>query len=145
MPMGYPFIFNGVQSELRNVSLVFIDNSYTNRPSGCDKSLVTASIRRKPTKQYLDTEYDNVLQFDIEIVYDQAVDIYELTDLKNWLTAPVGYEQLQICADNFDRFYKWKKLPLSQNTQEAMNMEYCDNNKCVSTLDKYKVNKKRRH
>lgn len=105
MPMGYPFIFNGVQSELRNVSLVFIDNSYTNRPSGGDKNLVTASIRRKPTKQYLDTEYDNVLQFDIEIVYDKAVDIYELTDLKNWLTAPVGYEQLQICADNFDRFY----------------------------------------
>lgn len=43
--------------------------------------------------------------------------------------------------DNFDRFYKWKKLPLSQNIQEAMNMEYCDNNKCVSTLDKYNIPK----
>lgn len=105
MPMGYPFVFNGIQSELRNVSLVFIDNSYTNRTSGGDKSLVTASIRRNPNKQYLDTEYDSVLQFPVEIVYDQAVDIYELTDLKNWLTSPVGYEQLQICAENFDRFY----------------------------------------
>lgn len=105
MPMGYPFIFNGVQSELRNVSLVFIDNSYTNRPSGSDKSVVTASIRRNPKKQYLDTEYEDVLQFPVEIVYDQAVDIYELTDLKNWLTSPVGYEQLQICAENFERFY----------------------------------------
>jgi len=105
MPMGYPFIFNGVQSELRNVSLVFIDNSYTNRPSGGDKSLVTASIRRNPVKQYLDTEYSDPLEFDIEIIYDKAVDIYELTDLKNWLTAPVGYEQLQICAEHFERFY----------------------------------------
>lgn len=105
MPMGYPFIFNGIQSELHNVSLVFIDNSYTNRPSGGDKSLVTASIRRNPEKQYLDTEYEDVLEFPVEIVFDKAVDIYELTDLKNWLTSPVSYEQLQICAENFERFY----------------------------------------
>ena len=105
MPMGYPFIFNGVQSELRNVSLVFIDNSYTNRTSGGDKSVITASVRRNPVKQYLDTEYEDVLEFPIEIVFDKAVDIYELTDLKNWLTSPVGYEQLQICAENFERFY----------------------------------------
>lgn len=105
MPMGYPFIFNGVQSEAYNVSLVFIDNSYTNRTSGGDKNVITASIRRNPIKQYLDTEYENVLQFPIEIVFDNAVDIYELTNLKNWLTAPVRYEQLQICAEHFERYY----------------------------------------
>lgn len=105
MPMGYPFIFNGVQSEAYNVSLVFIDNSYTNRTSGGDKNVITASIRRNPIKQYLDTEYEDVLQFPIEIVFDNAVDIYELTNLKNWLTAPVRYEQLQICAEHFERYY----------------------------------------
>lgn len=105
MPMGYPFIFNGVQSEAYNASLVFIDNSYTNRVSGGDKSVITASVRRNPVKQYLDTEYEDVLQFPIEIVFDEAVDIYELTNLKNWLTSPVKYEQLQICAENFERFY----------------------------------------
>lgn len=105
MPMGYPFIFNGVQSEAYNASLVFIDNSYTNRVSGGDKSVITASVRRNPIKQYLDTEYEDVLQFPIEIVFDEAVDIYELTNLKNWLTSPVKYEQLQICAENFERFY----------------------------------------
>lgn len=105
MPMGYPFIFNGIQSEAYNASLVFIDNSYTNRVSGGDKNVITASIRRNPVKQYLDTEYEDVLQFPIEIVFDEAVDIYELTDLKNWLTSPVKYEQLQICAENFERFY----------------------------------------
>ena len=105
MPMGYPFIFNGVQSEAYNVSLVFIDNSYTNRTSGGDKTLETTSIRRNPKKQYLDTSYDEPLQFDIEIVFDEPVDIYELVNLKNWLSAPVTYEQLQICAEHFERYY----------------------------------------
>ena len=102
---GYQFIFNGKRSEDYHVSLVLIDNSYTNRASGGDKEIVTASIRRNPRKQYLDTEYSNVLQFNIEIVFENAVDIYQLTDLKNWLSSPTGYEELQICADNFDRFY----------------------------------------
>lgn len=102
---GYQFIFNGRRSEDYFVSLVFIDNSYTNRISGGDKELVTASIRRNPVKQYLDTEYPNVLKFDIEIVFDDAVDIYQLTDLKNWLFSPVSYEELQICAENFERYY----------------------------------------
>lgn len=105
MLMGYPFIFNGVNSETFDVSLVFIDNSYTNRTSGGDKQLVTANIRRNPDKQYLDTEYSDPLEFDVEIVFEEAVDIYRLTDLKNWLSSPVGYEELQICAENFDRFY----------------------------------------
>ena len=102
---GYQFIFNGRQSREFGVSLVMIDTSYTNRPSGGDKSLVTASIRRNPEKQYLDTEYDDVLQFDIEIVFDEKVDIFMLTDLKNWLSSPVSYEELQICAEDFDRYY----------------------------------------
>ena len=105
MSIGYPFIFNGIQSETYNVSLVFIDNSYTNRTSGGDKSLVTASIRRNPQKQYLDTQYDDALQFDIEIVFDEAVDIYEFTTVKNWLSSPVKYEQLQIRAEHFEQFY----------------------------------------
>ena len=45
------------------------------------------------------------MQFPIEIVFDNAVDIYELTNLKNWLTAPIRYEQLQICAEHFERYY----------------------------------------
>ena len=104
---GYQFMFNGRRSEDYHVSMVMIDNSYTNRVSGGDKQVVTASIRRNPQKQYLDTEYSNVLQFNIEIIFneDKAVDIYRLTDLKNWLSSPVGYEELQICAENFDRFY----------------------------------------
>lgn len=105
MQMGYPFIFNGRNSEEFGVSIVFIDTSYTNRPAGGDKKLVTASIRRTPEKQYLDTEYEDPLQFDIEIVFDEAVDIYRLTDLKNWLSSPVRYEELQICAENFERYY----------------------------------------
>lgn len=102
---GYQFIFNGRQSEEFGVSLVMIDTSYTNRPSGGDKSLVTASIRRNPEKQYLDTEYSDVLKFDIEIIFDETVDIFRLTDLKNWLSSPVSYEELQICAEDFDRYY----------------------------------------
>lgn len=105
MPMGYTFIYNGISSDTYNASLVFLDESYTNRPSGSAKELVTTSIRRNPRQIYLDTEYSEVLTFNIEIVFDEPVDIFTFSKVKNWLSSPLKYCQLRICAENFANFY----------------------------------------
>ena len=46
MVMGYPFVYNGMASELYDASLVFIDEDYTNRPSGSEKAVVNDSDRK---------------------------------------------------------------------------------------------------
>lgn len=105
MPMGYSFMFNGISSDIYNASLVFLDESYTNRPSGSAKQLVTTSIKRNPRKIYLDTQYTEVLTFNIEIVFDNPVDIFTLSRVKDWLTSPINYRPLKIFAENFSNFY----------------------------------------
>lgn len=105
MPMGYSFVYNGISSDTYNASLVFLDESYTNRPSGSAKELITTSIRRNPKKIYLDTEYSEVLTFNIEIVFDNPVDIFMLSRVKDWLSAPIRYCPLKICAENFTNYY----------------------------------------
>lgn len=103
--MGYPFIFNGIPSEQYEVSLIMLDGDYTQRSSGSDKNLVTTNVRRNARKLYLDTQYEEVLTFDIVVAFESPVDIYTLTAVKDWLSGAVNYEQLQICAENFDSFY----------------------------------------
>lgn len=105
MPMGYTFLYNGISSDVYNASLVFLDEDYTNRPSGSEKQIITTDIRRNPRKVYLDTEYSEVLTFNIEIVFDNPVDIFMLTQVKDWLSSPIGYKPLKICAENFTNYY----------------------------------------
>lgn len=103
--MGYPFIYNGTPSEYYNVSLVFIDGDYTNRPSGSNKSIITENIHRNAKKMFLDITQEEPLKFDIEIVFENAVDMYTLSKVKSWLTSGIGYSQLQICAEYFATYY----------------------------------------
>lgn len=105
MVLGYPFVYNGMASELYNVSLVFLDENYTNRPSGSEKAVVADNVIRNAQKIWFDTTQEEVLKFGIEIVFDDPVDIHKLTALKKWLTATPGYSRLQICAEEFEQYY----------------------------------------
>ena len=105
MVIGYPFIYNGIASELYDASLVFLDENYTNRPSGSEKDVVTDSIIRNAQKIWLDTTQEEVLKFGIEIVFDTPGDIHKLTTLKKWLAGSSGYAPLQICAEGFESYY----------------------------------------
>ena len=105
MVIGYPFIYNGIASELYEASLVFLDENYTNRPSGSEKDVVTDSIIRNAQKIWLDTTQEEVLKFGIEIVFDTPGDIHKLTTLKKWLAGSSGYAPLQICAEGFESYY----------------------------------------
>lgn len=105
MPMGYSFIYDGISSDTYNASLVFLDESYTERKSGSNFSLITTSIRRNPQMVYLDTEYGDPLTFNIEVVFDSPVDILTFTNFKNWLGGKISYTPLQIISDNFQNYY----------------------------------------
>jgi hypothetical protein len=105
MACGYDFIYNKTPSELYDVSLVFLEESYTNRPSGSGIEIETDFVQRNAEMFILRTRQSPVLQFGIEIVFDEPVDIFVLTQVKDWLNGSPGYNELQICVDNFNTFY----------------------------------------
>lgn len=105
MACGYPFIYNKIPSEIYNVSLVFLDESYTNRPSGSGIDMITDSIRRNARVLYLDAKQAPPLEFGIEVVFEEPVDIFEFTQVKDWLGGEISFKELQICAENFNTYY----------------------------------------
>lgn len=105
MVRGYPFIYNKIPSEIYNVSLVFLDENYTNRPSGSGVEMITDTIRRNAQVVYLDATQQPPLEFGIEVVFETPVDIFVLTQVKDWLGGEVSFKQLQICADYFNTYY----------------------------------------
>ena len=105
MACGYQFIYNKIPSELYNVSLVFIDENYTNRPAGSGIEMITDSIRRNPKLLYLDAKQSPPLEFPIEVVFDEPVDIFVLTQVKDWLGGEIKFSKLQICAEYFNTYY----------------------------------------
>lgn len=108
MPMaicGYNFIYNSIPSELYNCSLVFLDESYTDRPSGSGIEFITDQIRRNAKVLYLDAMQAPPLEFGIEVVFDDPVNIFVFTQVKDWLGGEINFKQLQICAEYFNTFY----------------------------------------
>lgn len=103
--MGYPFIFNGIPSEQYNASLVFLDEDAQKRPSGSNTNFDIVQIRRNPKQFCVDATQSESLKFGIEVAFNDPVDIYTLTQVKDWLGGPLQFSQLQICAENFNSFY----------------------------------------
>lgn len=105
MVRGMPFIYNSIPSEIYNASLVFMDGDYTQRNAGSGVELITDTIRRNPRVLYLDAKQSPPLEFDIEVVFEEPVDIFVFTQIKDWLGGEISFKELQICADNFSDFY----------------------------------------
>lgn len=105
MICGYPFIWNGTPSELYGVSLVFLNENYTNRPSGSGVEIDADEVMRNPKVLYLSGRQAPQLEFGIEVVFDDPVDIFVLTQVKDWLGGEVSFKHLQICAEYFNSFY----------------------------------------
>lgn len=105
MACGYDFIYDGTPSELYGVTLVFLDENYTHRPSGSGIEMITTTVRRNPTIIYLDAMQSPPLEFNIEIVSDDPSDIFKFTAIKDWLGGEISFKRLQICAEHFNTFY----------------------------------------
>lgn len=115
MICGYPFIYNGIASELYECSMVYINESYTNRPSGSGVEFYTTSVRRNAEVLFLDARQSPPLEFGIEIVFDEPVDIYVLSRVKDWLGGQLGFKKLQVCIDNFSTFYYMCYIELNED------------------------------
>lgn len=105
MACGAEFIYNRIPSELYGVSIVFLNESYTNRPSGSGVEIITDAIKRNAEVVQVGSQQAPPLEFGIEVVFDEAVDIFVLTQVKDWLGGEVKFRELQICVDNFNTFY----------------------------------------
>lgn len=105
MADGYQFIYNKVPSEIYNVSLVFLQNSYTNRPAGSGVEMITDTIKRNARVLYLGASQAPQLEFPIEVVFEKPVDIFEFTQVKDWLGGEIQFRELQICSEYFNTFY----------------------------------------
>lgn len=105
MVCGYPFIYNKVPSETYGVSLVFLDENYNQRPSGSGVEIITDTVRRNPQLLYLGGKQSPPLEFGIEVIFDEPVDIFVLTQMKDWLGGEISFKELQICAEYFEGFH----------------------------------------
>lgn len=106
MPVnGYPFIFDGTPSEFYKAAIVFIDNDWTHRQSGGNRTFTTYAPPRSATQHVLNVVQDQTLSFDVEITFDDPTDIYGLTRVKTWLTSPFNFKKLYICAEGLERYY----------------------------------------
>lgn len=103
--IGYPFIYSGVPSEIFGMSIVFINNNNTEVNSGSGVELKIDNVFRNPEVLFMGAIQSPVLQFPIEFVCDQAMDVYKLHEVKDWLFGNLNYKPLQICVDTLKTYY----------------------------------------
>ncbi len=109
IPMVFPFIWNGIPSELYGMTIAFSDTDYNYVPSGSGVTLQTDRVNSSVETYILGEVQDQVLEFPVEI-YGDSMDVFKQTEIKNWLYGTSGYRHLQICIDNYNTFYYNCKL-----------------------------------
>lgn len=103
--IGYPFIYNGVPSEVFEMSIVFINNNNTEINSGSGVEMQTDSVFRNPEVLFMGARQAPVLEFPIEFVCEKPMDIYTYHEVKDWLFGGLEFKPLQICIDNLKTYY----------------------------------------
>lgn len=102
---GYPFIWNGVASELYGVSIISINNNSWERPSGGQSEFLTDTVANNAQVMFLGSKQSPVLSFTLEFACEDSMDIYKYNRIKDWLFGEMEFRRLQICEKHFDAFY----------------------------------------
>lgn len=110
----FPFILDGIASEIYGLSIVFIENDYNFVPSGSQVSLQTDRVDNSAETFIMNEIQDIPLEFPVEIIGDD-MDLFKQTEVKNWLYGKLGYRKLQICNENYNTFYFNCKLMAQQD------------------------------
>jgi len=104
--IGIPFILDGVASEVYDASIVSINNnSVYKQESGSGNEFVTDTNPRSAELLLLGASQFPVLSFEIDVICDDAVDIFKFVTIKDWLFGSNQYRNLQLCIDDFDNFH----------------------------------------
>ena len=111
----YPFILDGIASEIYGLSIVFINNDYNFVPSGSQVNLQTDRVDNSAETFIMNEIQDIPLEFPIEII-GENMDVFKQVEVKRWLYGKFGYRKLQICSEDFaNTFYFNCKLMAQQD------------------------------
>ena len=94
--LGNYFNFAGINSKDFGLKIVSINGNLTDVPSGSGYEYQSISAVRNPRKLFLGLKESNALEFTIEIVSENSIDLPTFLRIKHWLFGNFGYQKLQI-------------------------------------------------
>ncbi|MBQ6144028.1 MAG: hypothetical protein IJI84_06110 [Clostridia bacterium] len=103
--LGNYFNFAGINSKDFGLKIVSINGNLTDIPSGSGYEYQTVSAIRNPKKLFLGLKESNALEFSIEIVSENPIDLPTFLRIKQWLFGNIGYQKLQIESEWYEDFY----------------------------------------
>lgn len=103
--LGNYFIYNDVSSKDFDLILVSINGNSNEIPSGSGIEIQSTSVMKNPRKLFLGVKENQSLEFPIEIVSKEPVDLPTFLRIKQWLFGNPGYHKLQIEDEWYSDFY----------------------------------------
>ena len=103
--LGNYFNFAGINSKDFGLKIVSINGNLTDVPSGSGYEYQSISAVRNPRKLFLGLKESNALEFTIEIVSENSIDLPTFLRIKHWLFGNFGYQKLQIEDEWYSDFY----------------------------------------
>ena len=98
-------MYNGVSSRDFGLILVSIDSNLNEVPSGSNIEIQSVSATKNPKKIFLGAKENPSLEFPIEILSKNPIDLPTFLRIKQWLFGNPGYHRLQIEDEWYSDFY----------------------------------------
>lgn len=98
-------MYNGISSKDFGLILVSINTSLNEVTSGSGIEIKSESVMKNPKKIFLGARENTVLEFPIEIVSKEPIDLPTFLRIKNWLFGNPTYHKLQIEDEWYSDFY----------------------------------------
>ena len=103
--LGNYFVYNGISSKDFGLILVSINTSLNEVTSGSGIEIKSESVMKNPKKLFLGAKENLSLEFPIEIVSKEPIDLPTFLRIKNWLFGNPTYHKLQIEDEWYSDFY----------------------------------------
>lgn len=103
--LGNYFVYNGISSKDFGLILVSINTGLNDIVSGSGIEIKSESVMKNPRKLFLGAKENTVLEFPIEIVSKEPIDLPTFLRIKNWLFGNPGYHKFQIEDEWYSDFY----------------------------------------
>lgn len=103
--LGNYFMYNGISSKDFGLILTSINTSLNEVTSGSGIEIKSESVMKNPKKIFLGARENTVLEFPIEIVSKEPIDLPTFLRIKNWLFGDPTYHKLQIEDEWYSDFY----------------------------------------
>lgn len=114
---GIPFIFDNVPSERFNLSMAYVDKSSYSYNSGSSVTFTTDEIKKNPQLIFLTATQLPALSFDIDIISENPMDVFQFTFIKDWLVGSSyeGYKKLILCVEGLSKYYFNAKITANED------------------------------